>query len=139
RLDIVKAQQNVGLANNADLFQSQLDLNALEQTKQSQQLIIDQAKTELLRLLYLKPDSVITVQDTIIVDEKILLSDVLDNLQQNPDLLAARDQIRINELIVKETAAQRYPSVRASAGYNFNRTQSAAGNLLLNQSNGPFA
>src|SRR5205085_4055137 len=44
RLEIVKAQQNLGLANNADLFQSQLDLNTLLQSKQSQQLVIDQSK-----------------------------------------------------------------------------------------------
>ena len=43
QLDIVKARQSVGLANNADLFQAQIDLNALVQAKQSQQLIIDQA------------------------------------------------------------------------------------------------
>ena len=55
RLDIVKIQQGVGLANNADLFQSQLDLNTLIQSKQSQQLIIDQSKTELLLLQILSP------------------------------------------------------------------------------------
>jgi outer membrane protein TolC len=47
--------------------------------------------------------------------------------------------VRINELIVKETAAQRYPSVRATMGYNFNRVNAAAGQLLLNQSYGPSA
>ena len=31
RLEVVKVQQSVGLANNADLFQSQIDLNTLEQ------------------------------------------------------------------------------------------------------------
>src|SRR5262249_939234 len=44
----------------------------------------------------------------------------------------------INELISKETAAQRYPSVRANLGYNYNRTKNAAGFTLLNQSYGPF-
>ncbi|MEI9810854.1 MAG: TolC family protein [Bacteroidota bacterium] len=57
RLDIVKAQQSVGMANNADLFQSQLDLNTLLQTRQSQLLIVEQAKTDLLSTLSLKPDS----------------------------------------------------------------------------------
>ena len=33
KLDIVRAQQSVGLANNADLFQSQLDLNNLLQIR----------------------------------------------------------------------------------------------------------
>jgi outer membrane protein TolC len=139
QLEIVQTRQQVGLANNADLFQAQIDLNALQQTSISQRLIIDQAKTELLRLLTLKPDSIIAIQDTILVDKNLLLDNVLSNINHNSDIIAAQDQVRINELIVKETAAQRYPSVRASTGYNFSRNNAAAGQLLLNQSYGPSA
>ncbi|MGC4037525.1 MAG: TolC family protein [Chitinophagaceae bacterium] len=137
RLDIVKTQQSVGLANNADLFQSQLDLNTLLQSKQTQQLVIDQSKTQLLLLLNLRPDSLINVSDTILMDKTIVLGDVLSQLPNNADIIAADDQVKINEFIIRETAAQRYPTVRANAAYNYNRNQSAAGQLLLNQSGGP--
>ena len=137
QLTIVKARQSVGLANNADLFQAQIDLNALQQTRQAQELIVAQAKTELLRLITSKPDSTIKINDTIIVENNITLQTVLDNLPKNADILAAEDQININKLIVKETSALRYPSIRANAGYNFFRNQSAAGQLLLNQNFGP--
>lgn len=138
QLDIVKTQISVGLANNADLFQSQLDLNALIQAKQSQQLIIDQAKTSLLTTLALKPDSNIIIDDVIIVDSTLLLEDVLNNLDWSPDIIAAGIQVNINKLIEKETAAQRYPSLYATTGYNYNRSQTAAGNILLNQNYGPY-
>lgn len=138
QLDIVKTRQSVGLANNADLFQAQIDLNALLQAKQSQQLIIDQSKTELLRQLSLNPDSAITIQDTILVERTIKLGEVLNSLNKNADFLAADDQIKINELLVKETAALRYPSIRANTGFNFSRNKAAAGQILLNQSYGPF-
>ena len=137
QLDIVKTRQRVGLANNADLFQAQIDLNALLQTKQSQQVIIDQAKTELLRLLTLKPDSIITVQDTILVDKSISLEMILNSLNKNTDIIAADAQLNINEQLVKETAALRYPSVRATTGFNFTRNKSDGGQLLLNQNYGP--
>ncbi len=137
QLTIVKTRQSVGLANNADLFQAQIDLNALQQTRQAQELIVAQAKTELLRLITSKPDSTIKINDTIIVENNITLQTVLDNLPKNADVLAAEDQININKLIVKETSALRYPSIRANAGYNFFRNQSAAGQLLLNQNYGP--
>ena len=137
RLAIVQAQQSVGLANNQDLFQSQLDLNALLQTKQSQQIVIAQAKTELLRLLTAKADSVISVNDTILVDKAIHFENILNNLDKNAEIMAAEDQIKINEQIVKETAALRYPSVRANAGYNFTNNKNSAGFSLLNQSYGP--
>ncbi len=137
KLAIVQTQQSVGMANNADLFQAQLDLNTLQQTKQSQLLVIDQAKTELLRLMTLKPDSLINIKDTILVDRNLKLDEVLSNLSANPDVLFAGEQIKINEQIVRETAAQRYPSVRATTGYNYTRNQTAAGNVLFNQNYGP--
>ena len=137
QLEIVQSRQKAGMANNADLFQSQINLNELLQTKLLQDLVIQQAKTELLRLLTLKPDSVITIEDTILVDKTITLESILNSLHQNPDIIASQDQIKINEQIVKETTAQMYPTIRATTGYNFNRNQAAAGNLLLNQSYGP--
>lgn len=137
QLTIVKARQSAGLANNADLFQAQIDLNALQQTKIAQQLIVAQSKTELLRLLTAKVDSTVQIGDTIIVENNLTLQSVVDQLPANADVAAADDQIAINKLIVKETNALRYPSVRANAGYNFFRNQSAAGQLLLNQNFGP--
>ena len=136
RLDIVKTQQNVGMANNADLFQSQLDLNTLLQSKQSQQLVIDQSKTGLLYLLNLNPDSTITIIDTIVAEKTVVLGDILAGLKYNADIIAADEQIKINELVTKETNALRYPSLRASAAYNYNRSQISASNILLNQNNG---
>ncbi|HRH59934.1 MAG TPA: TolC family protein, partial [Chitinophagaceae bacterium] len=138
RLEIVQQRLNVGYANNADLFQSQLDLNALLQTKQSQQLVIDQSKTDLLTLMNVNADSVIAINDTIIADKYLIQDSVLSNIQNNPLITAAAQQIKINQLIEKETAAQRYPSLRLNTGYNYNRSQSSAGFILLNQTYGPF-
>ncbi len=138
KLLIIETQKSVGLANNADLFQAQIDLSALEQSKQSQQLIIDQTKTELLRLMNVNTDSTITIADTIVADKAIKLDAVLERLPVNPDIMAAQAQVRINELLTKETAAQRYPSVIALGGYTYGRTQNAAGFTLLNQSYGPY-
>ena len=137
QLRLIKIRQLAGLANNADLFQAQIDVNNLEQSKLAQELIVQQSKSELMRLLNLKPDSNIVIQDTIIIDRKIELQTVLAGLEKNADVQAANRQISISELIVKETAAQRYPTVRANAGYTFTRNKSAAGQLLLNQSYGP--
>jgi len=137
KLDIVKVSQTAGLANNADLFQAQIDLNELVNSLQAQFLVIGQAKTELLRLLTVNPDSTISIEDTILVDRGIVLNDILNNIPKNADVTAADQQIKINALIVKETNALRYPSIRGIAGYNFARNQAAAGQTLLNQNFGP--
>lgn len=138
RLDILLARKEAGLSNNADIFQARLDLNAQIQQKQSQQLIIEQGKTDLLNLLFLNPDSTISISDTIIVEKNILLENIKSQLKNNPQVLSAEQQITINSLIEKETSALRMPSLRANTGYNFNNTKSGAGFALLNQSYGPF-
>jgi outer membrane protein TolC len=140
QLAIVQAQQSVGLANNADLFQSQVDLNTQIQNLQAQQLVIDQGKTDLLTLLTLNPDSAIVVDDTITIDRNVKLADILSGVQSaNPDVIAANQQITINQYIEKETGALRYPSLGASAGYNYSRTKNSVGFSLLNLNYGPYA
>jgi outer membrane protein len=138
RLDILNIRKEVGLANAADTYQAQLDLNALVQSQQSQQLVIDQAKTDLLNLIFINPATPISISDTIIVDRSVRMDSIRNNLSKNPLVIAADRQVHINELIEKETAAQRIPSIRANAGYNFSNNSSAAGFSLLNQSYGPF-
>jgi outer membrane protein TolC len=137
RLKIVQAQQAVGYANNADLYQSQLDLNALLQTREVQKVVIERAKADFLTSLNLDPDSAVVINDTILTERHVLLDSVLNALPNNPQVLAADEQIKINQFIEKETAAQRYPSLRFNAGYSYNRSQSAAGFTLLNQTYGP--
>jgi outer membrane protein TolC len=139
RLDIVKAQQSVGVANNADLFQSQVDLNTAIQNLQAQQLVVDQGKTDLLTMMNLNPDSAIAIEDTIVVDTTMRLGAILDAVQAaNPDVIAADQQIVINQFIEKETGSLRYPSLYVNAGYNFNRTKNSVGFSLLNQNYGPY-
>lgn len=138
RLDILLARKEAGLSNNADIFQAQLDLNAQIQQKQTQELVIQQGKTDLLNLLFLNPDSTIAIQDTIIVEKNILLESIRTKLKDNPQYQSAETQIKINELIEKETAALRMPSLRANTGYSLTNNKSGAGFILLNQSYGPF-
>ncbi|GAC1441764.1 MAG: hypothetical protein NVSMB63_09550 [Sediminibacterium sp.] len=138
KLAILQTRKEAGMANNADIYQAQLDLNASVQAKLSQQLVIDQGKTDLLNLIAARPDSAVAISDTIVVDNKIRLDDITGYLRNNAQLLSADQQIFINEQIEKETAAQRYPTIRASTGYNLSSSKSAAGFSLLNQSYGPF-
>jgi len=138
QLELIQNKQALGLANNANLFQSQIDLNTRVQEMQSQQLILAQATTDLLNVLNVKPDSVIRIKDSIVVDKNIRINDVLQAVNANPQIGALGSQIKINEFLEKETLAQRYPSLRANTGINYGRNQSNGGQLLLNQSYGPF-
>jgi len=139
KLEILQARKDIGVSNNADIYQAQLDLNGNLQAKESQFLAIDQAKTDLLTLIFLKPVSQkIIIEDTIVIDRTINLDTVRSHLSTNPTVIAAQQQIHINQLIEKEVAANRYPTLRAATGYNITSAKTAAGFILLNQSYGPF-
>jgi len=137
RLDIFKVRKDVGLANNADIFQAQIDVNTILQNIAAQQLVLNQSKVNLLDLMNVT-DSTFRISDTIVVDQALTMDPVFKAIQQNPEVVAAQQQIRVNLQAEREIAALRYPSVRVNAGYNFSRNQNAAGLTLLNQSYGPF-
>lgn len=138
RKNIIELKQLVGLANNADRYQVLLDSTAAIQDILTQKNIITQAKADFMNLLVQKPDSVFVIADTIIIDSSIQFDSIKNRLKYNPDLLLADQQIKINELLVKEIGTQRYPSVVASGGYNYTRNKNGAGFTLLNQTSGPF-
>lgn len=137
KLEIVKDRYNVGMANDADLLQAQIDLNMAEQNMRGQQLFIDQSKTSLLQLIGVKQFFPVTISDTIVVDKSIRKDSVINCLENNPQYLSADQQININEQIVKEQRAQRYPSVRLNTGYNLTYNSSSAGFNLFTQNYGP--
>jgi len=138
RLDIVKTRQQIGIANQTDLLQSNIDLNALIQAAQNQLLIIDQAKADLLNTIVMPASTPVMINDSIEVDNQIMLSVVEEKMKNHPLLQSAQQLININQFLEKETKSLTYPTLRASTGFNYNSNKSAAGFILLNESYGPF-
>ncbi|MBR2649903.1 MAG: TolC family protein [Sediminibacterium sp.] len=138
RLRILKSRKEAGLANNADIFQADLDYNVLVQQAEAQQLVINQGKVNLLNLIFVRPDSAIVVKDTIIIDNQINFQEIRNAALQNPQISASEQQIKINQLLEREIAALRAPTLRGTTGFNYSNTTSAAGFILQNQSSGPF-
>ncbi|MDO7886615.1 TolC family protein [Hymenobacter cheonanensis] len=139
KLRLIEARQAVGLANNADKFQAQLDLNAQLQTQGQQALAAEQATADLLRALTLDLTTPIALEDSIPVSRDLRWADIQASLVRNPALLAADRQVRVNELLERVARANRYPSLGINAGTNFARNQNAVGTTLFNQSYGPYA
>lgn len=137
KLQLVETKKNIGLANDADYFQAQLDLNLSKQDLSSQKLLLRQAKIDLQQLIAQNADTNFQVVDTIVFGKPLVLDSILQFIQSNPQLASAENLVRINELSEKQIAAQRYPSLRLNAGFNYNRTQSSAGLQLFNQTYGP--
>ncbi len=137
-LEIVTARQGAGLANNADLFQAQLDLNALRQQRMQQALVIAQANADLLNLLDQDANADLTLTDSIVVNPSLGWDSLAASLSHNPQMIAADRQIQIQQLLQQEVGAQRMPTLRANAGYNFSNNVSNGGFNLLSRNYGPF-
>lgn len=138
KLALVRTRQSVGLANNADRFQAELDLQSQLQTQRDQRLAVRQATAELLRGLNQDVTGTTTVEDTIPLDRTLKWPEIQAALARNPGLLAAERQQRIAALTERETRALRLPALTLNGGANFSRNQSTAGFTLLNQTYGPF-
>jgi len=138
RLAIVETRQKIGVANEADFLQSNLDLNALIQAEQNQLLIIDQAKADLLNTIVMPNTNSVIINDSIKVDDQLVLSVVEAKIKEHPLLQSAQQLVNVNQFLEKETKTLTYPTLRASTGFNYNSNKSAAGFILLNESYGPF-
>ncbi|WP_298296996.1 TolC family protein [Hydrotalea sp.] len=138
QLEIIAVKRKIGYANDTDYFQAEIDLHSKEQDLQSQKIILEQGKAGLFNLLSMHADSSTLFSDSIAIENNLKLEDVLNRMNQNPDIVAADQQISINTLAEKQTAAQRYPTLRVNSGLNFGRSTSNGGQILLNQSYGPY-
>ena len=137
RLDIARARYELGGAGRSDFLTAQVDYNTDLSLLVNQELNIKNAKINLNELLALGPEQDFIVNDTIIVDKNLLLSDLLENAYlHNKQYLVSQRQENVAFLALRETQAQRLPLVNLNASYNKNTFTSQAGFLLLNQRQG---
>ncbi len=139
KLDIINVKKNVGMADAVEILQAQSDVNSAEQLLETQKLVIEQNKSDLLLLINAKKQMEFSVTDTIIIDQSLQLDSITNYLNRNPQYMSAEQQILINEQIVKEVSAQRYPSVKLNAGYDFYQANLNKGAMTMNQNYGPTA
>ncbi len=139
KLDIINVKKSVGMADAVEILQAQTDVNSAEQLLELQKMAVEQTKSDLLLLISSKSNKPFSVTDSILVDESLKLDSIINYLHKNPLYLSAEQQILINKQIVKEVSAQRYPSVKLNAGYDFYQANLNKGNITMNQNYGPTA
>ncbi|WP_166925113.1 TolC family protein [Flavobacterium poyangense] len=137
RLTLAKNRFSIGKASKLEVLNAQVDLNsdqvALLRQKESY------ANAKILLNQYLARDVQINfkVTDVVAVDNKLILSDLVDLAQkQNPALETQIINKRIAELQLKQVKADRYPVVRLTTGYNFNESESSLGFTSATSSRG---
>lgn len=139
KLDIVNVKKHVGMTDAVEILQAQTDVNSAEQMLELQKLVIEQNKSDLLLLISAKKQMQFSVEDSIIIDKSLQLDSIVNYLNRNTQYLSAEQKILINEQIVKEVSAQRYPSIKLNAGYDYFQANYNKGSMILNQNYGPTA
>lgn len=137
RLDIAQARYELGGAGKRDYLTAQVDFNADRSMMVNQELAIKNARINLNELLALSPDTRLTVNDTIIVENNLVLNDLIENAYlNNKEYLIAQRNENVAFLTLRETQASRLPSVNLNGNYNNNTLNSDAGFLIFNQRQG---
>lgn len=137
RLELVKTRLSVGMANNADVYLAEIDMNTRNQELNQQKNLLIQSMIDLNTLMNRPRTDTFSVTNDIPLASGLSLDIILTNMKKNPDLQNIDFQIKVSEFNEQEVYALRQPQVRLNAGFGYNLNNSTAGFSLLNQNYGP--
>jgi len=141
RVKLADRKLQVGMGAKPELLQAKVDYNAQRTQVLQQQTLIRQLKDQLNALLGLQLPRQYEVSDTIVINLDLREEELSNNLENtNFGLQAARSQIGISNLSIKERKAERLPFLDFNAAYNYSRTDNTRllnpFGTLFNQSDG---
>ncbi|MDB4921478.1 TolC family protein [Mucilaginibacter sp.] len=127
----------VGRASKLDVLNAQVNLNTDTANYLNQVQQFKSAKIQMNQLLVRNLQTDFAVGDTIIVDDKLVLGEILSKAEnQNPAILSAQINKRISEINLKQVKAGRYPQVALNSGYTIGHSQTPAGFTLSQNTRG---
>lgn len=128
---------NVGRVSKLDVYTAQVNLNTDTAALIAQVQQFKTTKIQLNQLMVRDLFTDFTVGDTIIIDDKLLLGDILAKAQtQNPDILASQINQRLAEINLRQVKSTRYPVVGLTSGYTFGKSSTPAGFTLRQNTRG---
>lgn len=120
RLELAKANYEVGTRSKVDYLTAQVDYNADSVTLLTQEQSLRSAKVLLNTLLVRDPLTDFAVRDTILANPNLNIDQIRQQmLSNNPLLVAAALNRRVADIGIRLARAQRQPTVNLQTGYNF--------------------
>lgn len=135
--NLISQRAIVGMANEVDRITALMDINNSTLAIANQEMLLRQSELDLIQYIGISPRQKIIVNDSILIDNSLVEKIIEERLNKNVDFVYSENIIRLNEILLKETKALKYPSIRMNAAYNLNYTKSSSGFNLLNESYGP--
>ena len=133
RVKLAERRLQVGTGAKPELLQAKVDYNAQRTQVVQQEALILLLKDQLNGLVGLQLPTLYEVSDTIIMNLELNREELAANIENtNFGLQAARSEIRISGLSLRERRAELLPFLNFNAAYNYARTDNTR---LIN----PFA
>jgi outer membrane protein TolC len=137
RLEIARANYEVGRFSKTELLAAQVDLNTDKSNLLNQDEIMQHARVSLNLLLGQDPNQAFAATDSMSVDNNLQLDTLLEDLAiRNKELLALMQQEDILSIQNKSVNTELLPQVDFNLGYGYSNLNSQAGFLLQNQTLG---
>ncbi len=128
RLEIAQNRYTIGKASKLEVLNAEVDLNTDNTARLNQQQLYANTKISLNEILGRDVTTNFTVQDSIVVDKKLMLNNLISLAeQQNPQLQIQIINKKIQELERKLIKANRLPTIQISTAYNFARSENPVG------------
>jgi outer membrane protein len=128
QLRLASDKFSVGAVSKLEVLNAQVSLNTDTANLITLLQRYNSAKIRLNQLLVRDLRTDFSVTDTITIDDKIVLGDVLTTAQtQNPSILFSQINKRIADINLKQVQSTRYPVVGLTGGYTWNNNRTPAG------------
>jgi len=127
RVKLADKKLSVGLGSKPELLQAKVDLNAQKAAQLRQQTLIAQLKEQLNQLIGRPVSDNYEVSDSIPINLGLSYADIVKDVENtNPALQVAKKNIDIANITLRETKADRWPTVQFNSAYNFSRLDNKA-------------
>lgn len=137
RIKIAQKKSETGAGSNVELLQAKLDFNAQRSNLISQKNLLVEYKSNLLLQLKTDPSSVFDVEQNVAFEPVQTIDAIKQKIEtQNQSLAYSKKYSLIQTQVVKEAKSLQMPRLALTSGYNFVRSENAAGFSLLNQNLG---
>ncbi len=128
RLETATNRYTIGKASKLEVLNAEVDLNTDITARLNQNQLFANTKIRLNEILARDVTTDFYVMDTIMVDKKLMLKNLISLAeQQNPELQIQIINKKIQELERKLIKANRLPTLQVTTGYNFARSENPVG------------
>ena len=137
RKRFARAMIDIGSGSELSYLQSAVDLNTDSATYMQQLVFLANSKAEFNRLLCRDLLTTFEVTSEIPLNYDLLYEQLWNLIQeQNPDLMRARSNLLLTSLDTKSYKSIMYPKINVNTGYNFNKSESEIGFMMMNRNLG---